>query len=118
MQAACQAYKAYLKDLQSAPYVIQAVAFWAIELCYNQAWGAVLQQGRGAELQEFAHRYGEQMSRCVCVGIMDGKQIDVDVKQMHVPVFFKYVRIAPLTNGGSKPDRVVTGFSTVCGCCL
>eukprot|EP00775_Hariotina_reticulata_P002683 gene2683-2984_t len=58
MQSACQAYRAYLKQLQSAPYVIQAVAFWAIELCYNQAWGAVLQQGQGTELKEFAHRWG------------------------------------------------------------
>jgi hypothetical protein len=118
MQAACQAYRAYLKDLQSAPYVIQAVAFWAIELCYNQAWGAVLQEGQGAELQEFAHRYGEQMSRCTPVGIMDGKQTNVDVKQMHVPVFFKYVRIAPPTDKRWKQARESRDRVVDCGCCL
>jgi len=54
----------------------------------------------------------------MCVScIMNGKQIDVDVRQMHVPAFFKYVRIAPLTNGGSKPERVVTGLSTVAAVC-
>lgn len=58
MQPACQAYRAAMAKLHSAPYAIQATAFWAIEACYNQAWAKVLNDGTAEQYKEFAHRWG------------------------------------------------------------
>jgi len=63
MQPACQAYRAVLAQLHSAPYAVQAAAFWAIEACYNQSWAKVLQDGAAEEYKEFAHRYGLNWGR-------------------------------------------------------
>jgi hypothetical protein len=45
-----------MAKLHSAPYAIQATAFWAIEACYNQAWAKVLNDGTAEQYKEFAHR--------------------------------------------------------------
>ncbi len=45
-----------MQELHSAPYAIQAAAFWAIEKCYNEAWGRVLNKGTAAEYKQYAHR--------------------------------------------------------------
>ncbi len=55
-QATCKAYCEYMQSLVQMPYPVQATAFWAIELAYNQAW-----QLPGAMPQpyaEFADRWG------------------------------------------------------------
>jgi hypothetical protein len=66
MQPACQAYRAVLAQLHSAPYAVQAAAFWAIEACYNQAWAEVLQNGTAELYKEFAHRWAGAVV-CWCV---------------------------------------------------
>lgn len=35
---------------------IEAASFWAIEECYHEAWGSVLQNVTSAEYKEYAHR--------------------------------------------------------------
>jgi hypothetical protein len=45
-----------MHDLHSAPYALQATAFWAIEKCYNQAWGSVLDRGTEGLYKEYGHR--------------------------------------------------------------
>ncbi|MFW6315839.1 MAG: TenA family transcriptional regulator [Cyanobacteriota bacterium] len=55
-QQTCQAYCEYLHDLQQMAYPVQAVALWAIEFAYNQAWqkpGAMV-----SPYDEFAQRWG------------------------------------------------------------
>ncbi|MGB3517902.1 MAG: hypothetical protein WBA43_15710 [Elainellaceae cyanobacterium] len=55
-QATCTEYCAYMGSLADAPYAVQATAFWAIELAYNQGWqkpGAM-----DAPYAEFAERWG------------------------------------------------------------
>ena len=55
-QQICQAYCEYLHHIQNMAYPIQAVALWAIELAYNQAW-----QKPGKMVppyDEFAQRWG------------------------------------------------------------
>ncbi|MGB3573894.1 MAG: TenA family transcriptional regulator [Phormidesmis sp.] len=37
-QPTCQRYCQFMADLASQPYAVQATAFWAIELAYNQGW--------------------------------------------------------------------------------
>ena len=37
-QPTCQAYCKFMQSLASQPYAVQATAFWAIELAYNQGW--------------------------------------------------------------------------------
>jgi hypothetical protein len=46
-----------MAKLHSAPYAVQATAFWAIEACYNQAWAKVLNDGKEELYKEFAHRW-------------------------------------------------------------
>eukprot|EP00882_Tetradesmus_deserticola_P026017 GHRQ01028623.1.p2 GENE.GHRQ01028623.1~~GHRQ01028623.1.p2 ORF type:complete len:208 (+),score=93.15 GHRQ01028623.1:682-1305(+) len=58
MQPACVAYCQFLQQLHGEPYAIKAVAFWAIEACYHQAWSSVLQNATSAELKEYSHRWG------------------------------------------------------------
>ncbi|NIR49622.1 TenA family transcriptional regulator [candidate division KSB1 bacterium] len=37
-QDTCKRYCQFMENLGLEPYTVQAVAFWAIELAYNQAW--------------------------------------------------------------------------------
>jgi thiaminase/transcriptional activator TenA len=55
-QPTCQNYCDFMDSLASAPYPVQAAAFWAIELAYNQGWQLA---GKMAEpYTEFANRWG------------------------------------------------------------
>lgn len=49
-------YCEFMTDLAIAPYVIQATAFWAIELAYNQAWQ--IHSPMAKPYDEFADRWG------------------------------------------------------------
>ena len=51
-----QRYCEFMTDLAIAPYVIQATAFWAIELAYNQAWQ--IHSPLAKPYDEFADRWG------------------------------------------------------------
>ena len=37
-QATCREYGNFMESLATMPYPVQATAFWAIELAYNQGW--------------------------------------------------------------------------------
>lgn len=55
-QPTCIAYCDYMASLATSPYAVQATAFWAIELAYNQGWQ---QPGRMVPpYDEFADRWG------------------------------------------------------------
>lgn len=41
MQPACKEYTGFLAELNSAPYAVQAAAFWAMEAIYNQVRGTL-----------------------------------------------------------------------------
>ncbi len=56
LQATCLEYCSYLESLAHVPYAIQATAFWAIELSYNQGWQ--LPGPMPAPYTEFADRWG------------------------------------------------------------
>lgn len=56
MQKTCKRYCEFMENLSLEPYAVQAVAFWAIELAYNQAWqipGPMVKP-----YDEFADRWG------------------------------------------------------------
>lgn len=55
-QETCQRYCDFMEKLALEPYPIQAVAFWAIELAYNQAWQ--LPGPMVNPYDEFADRWG------------------------------------------------------------
>lgn len=55
-QATCQAYCDFMRSLATAPYAVQATAFWAIELAYNQGWQ--LHSPMPEPYAEFADRWG------------------------------------------------------------
>jgi thiaminase/transcriptional activator TenA len=55
-QEMCEKYCQFMRDVRSENYPVQAVAFWAIELGYNQAWqlpGPMVQP-----YDEFTNRWG------------------------------------------------------------
>lgn len=55
-QETCELYCRFMTELREDTYAVQAVAFWAIELAYNQAWqlpGPMVQP-----YDEFADRWG------------------------------------------------------------
>ena len=57
-QPTCERYCNFMQGLASESYAVQATAFWAIELAYNQGW-----QGHSpmpAPYEEFADRWGNQ----------------------------------------------------------
>jgi thiaminase/transcriptional activator TenA len=56
MQETCKRYCEFMTNLALEPYVIQATAFWAIELAYNQAWQ--LPGPMVKPYDEFADRWG------------------------------------------------------------
>ncbi|MBZ8179632.1 MAG: TenA family transcriptional regulator [Oscillatoria sp. PMC 1051.18] len=55
-QPTCQEYCEYLEELADKSYPVQATAFWAIELAYNQAWQ--LPGKMSPAYQEFSDRWG------------------------------------------------------------
>jgi thiaminase/transcriptional activator TenA len=55
-QSTCDKYCHYMDSLASNPYAVQATAFWAIELSYNQGWQ--LPGTMSAPYDEFADRWG------------------------------------------------------------
>ncbi len=55
-QPICQEYCEYMHSLGNKPYPIQATAFWAMELAYNQAWQ--LPGRMPVPYNEFANRWG------------------------------------------------------------
>ena len=55
-QPICRAYCQLMRSLSTAPYVVQATAFWAIELAYNQGWQN--HSPMPAPYTEFADRWG------------------------------------------------------------
>lgn len=56
MQETNKRYCDFMESLRSEPYAIQATAFWAIELAYNQAWQ--LPGPMVKAYDEFADRWG------------------------------------------------------------
>jgi len=57
-QATCQAYCEFMRSLAAEPYAVQATAFWAIELAYNQGWQ--LHSPMPGPYAEFADRWGNE----------------------------------------------------------
>ncbi len=55
-QATCQEYCEYMHSLGTKPYPVQATAFWAMELAYNQGWQ--LPGEMPVPYNEFANRWG------------------------------------------------------------
>lgn len=55
-QATCQTYCEFMRSLAAAPYAVQATAFWAIELAYNQGWQR--HSPMPEPYTEFADRWG------------------------------------------------------------
>lgn len=55
-QPTCTEYCDYMARLARFPYAVQATAFWAIELAYNQGWQ--LPGGMPEPYAEFADRWG------------------------------------------------------------
>lgn len=57
-QPACWAYCDMMRSLHTQPYAVQAIAFWAIELAYNQGWQT--HSPMPAPYTEFADRWGNE----------------------------------------------------------
>ncbi len=55
-QPTCQRYCQFMADLASQPYAVRAIAFWAIELAYNQGWQQ--HSPMPEPYAEFAERWG------------------------------------------------------------
>ncbi len=55
-QPTCTEYCDYMYSLAAMPYPVQATAFWAIELAYNQGWQ--LPGSMPEPYTEFADRWG------------------------------------------------------------
>ena len=55
-QPTCQQYCAFMQRLAGKSYAVQAVAFWAIELAYNQGWQQ--HSPMPEPYTEFADRWG------------------------------------------------------------
>ena len=56
LQPTCQRYCAFMQGLASQSYAVQSVAFWAIELAYNQGWQK--HSPMPEPYTEFADRWG------------------------------------------------------------
>jgi thiaminase/transcriptional activator TenA len=54
MSETCTRYRAFLQSLHTAPYAVQAAAFWAMERAYNESWSSL--GNLHADYQEFADR--------------------------------------------------------------
>ncbi|MEN8447562.1 MAG: TenA family transcriptional regulator [Cyanobacteria bacterium J06555_13] len=57
-QPTCQTYCEFMRSLATEPYAVQATAFWAIELAYNQGWQ--LHSPMPEPYTEFAARWGNE----------------------------------------------------------
>ena len=55
-QPTCREYCQFMEQLATQPYGVQAIAFWAIELAYNQGWQ--LPGPMPEPYSEFADRWG------------------------------------------------------------
>lgn len=55
-QPTCQTYQSFMQSLTDQPYAVQATAFWAIELAYNQGWQK--HSPMPEPYTEFADRWG------------------------------------------------------------
>ena len=55
-QPTCRQYCQFMEQLATQPYAVQATAFWAIELAYNQGWQ--LPGPMPEPYSEFADRWG------------------------------------------------------------
>lgn len=55
-QPTCEEYCRFMHQLATAPYPVQATAFWAIEYAYNQGWQ--LPGAMCPPYDEFAYRWG------------------------------------------------------------
>ncbi|ACK71313.1 transcriptional activator, TenA family [Gloeothece citriformis PCC 7424] len=55
-QVTCQEYCNYMREINQMSYPVQAMALWAIELAYNQAWQLPGQMT--SPYNEFADRWG------------------------------------------------------------
>ncbi|MFQ5936359.1 MAG: TenA family transcriptional regulator [Acidiferrobacterales bacterium] len=55
-QETCERYCRFMAELAADPYAVQAVALWAIEAAYNQAWQ--LASPMAKPYDEFADRWG------------------------------------------------------------
>lgn len=55
-QPTCESYRQFMKGLADQSYAVQATAFWAIELAYNQGWQ--LHSPMAEPYVEFADRWG------------------------------------------------------------
>ena len=56
-QPTCREYCQFMEQLATQPYSVQATAFWAIELAYNQGWR--LPGPMPEPYSEFAERWGD-----------------------------------------------------------
>ncbi len=55
-QPTCESYHKFMKALSNQSYAVQATAFWAIELAYNQGWQN--HSPMAPPYEEFADRWG------------------------------------------------------------
>ncbi|MGB3291518.1 MAG: TenA family transcriptional regulator [Phormidesmis sp.] len=55
-QPTCESYCQFMEALSNQPYAVQAIAFWAIELAYNQGWQR--HSPMAEPYAEFADRWG------------------------------------------------------------
>lgn len=55
-QPTCQTYQSFMQSLTDQSYAVQATAFWAIELAYNQGWQK--HSPMPEPYTEFADRWG------------------------------------------------------------
>lgn len=95
-QQTCQAYCQYLEKLSEMSYPIQAMALWAIELAYNQAWqkpGEMV-----APYHEFAQRWGNiQFTEYVKLLEQQADEVLADTDQeMDKHIASAFIKIASL----------------------
>ena len=57
-QPTCKTYCEFMQQLATEPYAVQATAFWAIELAYNQGWQ--VHSPMPQPYTEFADRWGNE----------------------------------------------------------
>lgn len=57
-QPTCQQYCEFMRGVADESYAVQAVAFWAIELAYNQGWQR--HSPMAGAYMEFADRWGNE----------------------------------------------------------
>lgn len=58
MQPACKVYCEWMQNLHDASPVVQATAFWSIELVYNSAWRNIAAACADGPYREFTTRWG------------------------------------------------------------